>query len=304
MSQCAQPARNQSAYRAAKNRPPVRVTDAVTNEETDLIEGLPFRPVEDPVRINTSQATTEPLAANTVRDLRQDEYQPYTERRLPGAAIAVEAPISRFESDDECEDTERDNNASRAATCRDETTPSDPELEARIAKASRRYAPFSSQESYDLAHHIVQYDMSVTETNDMLKAKWIRPEALQDFRSSYTLRRLIARMPDSLGWNSWHKGDTGIPKTLEHGSGTVTFWYRNVLRIARFLVNQPAFSQYMRWEPVKIHNQHGVRVYRDMETANWWWAEQVCRERNISMRRKLTIPDRKMFFVLEEQFFH
>lgn len=213
----------------------------------------------------------------------RDEYEPFVQETLAGAGAVTSDGTEYFASDEETHPGAPPG-APLAAPVPQENRPGPATASTRTNSGVDIFYPFRDEDSYELARFIVESDLTVEATDRLLKAKFLREEATQDFRSSHTLRKLISRMPDGLGWDSWYQGDTGVPATENNeaddgsavdGAATVKFWFRNILRVARFLVNQPAFAQYMRWEPVKIYNRHKTRVYRDVNSGKWWWQQQV-----------------------------
>jgi hypothetical protein len=52
---------------------------------------------------------------------------------------------------------------------------------------------------------------------------------------------------------------------------------RNIIKVVRELIGNPAFQEYMQYAPEKqwTTEEKLVRVFSDMWTADWWWRMQV-----------------------------
>lgn len=149
-----------------------------------------------------------------------------------------------------------------------------PDEAAAYAQLDPRWAPFSCEQSYNMAKLIVDCDMPHKQVDILLRGNCgVSDTVLQDFKSQHLLRRKLDLMPDGLGWSSWHQKQT----TIDFGKGeieTVAFWMRNPLRVARYLISQPAYVRHLRFAP-RFLSVDGMRVYRDMDTADWWYEQQV-----------------------------
>ena len=53
------------------------------------------------------------------------------------------------------------------------------------------------------------------------------------------------------------------------------FRYRNILQYIQYLLRQRAFVKHILWESIKVFNKDKERIYSEMNTATWWWDQQV-----------------------------
>lgn len=64
-------------------------------------------------------------------------------------------------------------------------------------------------------------------------------------------------------------GPNGEPLTEE-----LELWRRDPVDCCRELMGNPAFEDFMAYEPVRM-TRDGVRYYGEMNTSDWWWNAQV-----------------------------
>ena len=50
---------------------------------------------------------------------------------------------------------------------------------------------------------------------------------------------------------------------------------QNVLSCIEFLMGHPGFQHNQTYEPCRVYNQNGDRVYNEMHTGDWWWKQQM-----------------------------
>ena len=88
------------------------------------------------------------------------------------------------------------------------------------------------------------------------------------FRSSHTLYQKIDEMIIDPPWKNGFV-DFRLAKNTE-------FWYRDILKVLKYLLRRKSFQPHMSWAPVKQFDSQQERVYTEMNTASWWWNTQVC----------------------------
>jgi Plavaka transposase len=150
----------------------------------------------------------------------------------------------------------------------------------RCPELQGQWEPFESEGHYKLAEWLVENKISQSAIDALLKntSMALDPSLRSSFTSSYTLLQRIADMADGLGWESWQEAHT---KLKWHGddTNTVTFYHRDPIQCAKWLMAQRAFKEHMVYGPIKRfhHSANGklVRTYTEMNTADWWWETQV-----------------------------
>lgn len=197
------------------------------------------------------------------------------EFRHPTGGSEVTESIDDFDSDLEEDDPDGEsyhNGKPRMHRTRRGMTA---EEQSQYDNLDPRYAPFSCEESFNLAEWIIAQNLPQRAVDKLLRDNHgVSAKVTEDFSSYHTLRRKLDMMPDGLGWSTWHRKGTGMSWSHLH-SEEITFWMRNPLRVARFLVSQPAYRKYLKYCPYTLTNPDGTRVYRDMDSAEWWWEQQV-----------------------------
>jgi hypothetical protein len=87
------------------------------------------------------------------------------------------------------------------------------------------------------------------------------------FKSGNRLYSLVGHMAHGLP--AWHR------EVVSTEVDQRTFWYRDVLETARYLLAQPAYRHHLVYAPVQEFDKSGSRVYSEMNTADWWWETQM-----------------------------
>lgn len=91
---------------------------------------------------------------------------------------------------------------------------------------------------------------------------------LFSFRSAHTLYKNIDNMIVDPPWMNGFV-DFRLAKNTE-------FWYRDILKVLKFLLRRKSLGRHMFWAPVRQFDTQHERVYSEMNTASWWWDTQVC----------------------------
>jgi hypothetical protein len=135
--------------------------------------------------------------------------------------------------------------------------------------------PFLNSWDYNLAKFLIATaDSKASHIDAFFKSDLGLDASIpRSFKSSHTLRRQIDLMPDGLGWESWMKYTT-TKGWSESNSEPITYYCRNPVEIAEWLLAQPCHRKDMVYGPVREYVD-GQRVYSEMHTADWWWEMQV-----------------------------
>ena len=132
------------------------------------------------------------------------------------------------------------------------------------------YAPFSHSINYRLASHFSAAKTPKSKIDHFFKnniLKDLNPTLKVQFRSAYTLYKLVDSAANEPGWRT---GKVNYP--LQQG---VEFQYRNIISGVEYLLRQVAHASHMLWRPHPKYNNEGDRVYNEMNTATWWEDNQV-----------------------------
>ena len=132
--------------------------------------------------------------------------------------------------------------------------------------------PFHTARDYKLARFLVLSKVPKTQINDffrddILSSAIVHGKKDISFQSGHTLYKQTSRMTQDPEWDSGQVEFCLYPKS--------EFRFRSILRCIQYLLRQRAFVNNMLWAPIKVFNNKGERVYSGMNTASWWWEEQV-----------------------------
>ncbi|KAG8921123.1 hypothetical protein FRC01_000398, partial [Tulasnella sp. 417] len=79
----------------------------------------------------------------------------------------------------------------------------------------------------------------------------------------------------------WERSEITVTGDLvDEGGKPLTedleIWRRDAVELVKELIGNPAFSDHLRYEPVKVCNQKtGKRVFNEAWTGDWWWNVQT-----------------------------
>ncbi|KAJ7576496.1 hypothetical protein C8J56DRAFT_1007498 [Mycena floridula] len=147
----------------------------------------------------------------------------------------------------------------------------------QIAKGLDPWAPFDSQDDWELARFIMKSGLSQAKIDEFLKLKLISEGA----KPSYHNKRAFLQKIDSLnlgpGWKcemfdtdgeNRRLDDEGIPMTEE-----IEFWCRDPAECVKELLGNPAFKDHMRYAPEQQYMDEKCtnRAYSESWTGEWWW---------------------------------
>jgi len=152
------------------------------------------------------------------------------------------------------------------------------------------HAPFRHLIDYQLARFFSSAKTSQGNIDKFFKdgiLKGLNPTHDVQFRSAYTMYKLVDAAADE---PAWHSGIVNYP--LLKG---VRFRYRNIISAVKYLLRQKAYEAAMVWGPHKEYDKGGNRVYGEIHTATWWEENQVSALRRPASDCQLTMVDRQRF---------
>ena len=105
---------------------------------------------------------------------------------------------------------------------------------------------------------------------------------LKDDVGFSSLREFYSRFEElsqlQVPWQSTSiKDDIELKKDIE-------YFHRDSLAMLQEILDNPDIASSCVWAPLRQFNGDGQRVYTDMNTADWWWNNQVFP--NIDLRSK------------------
>jgi hypothetical protein len=88
---------------------------------------------------------------------------------------------------------------------------------------------------------------------------------IESFQSATELWALLESIDFGLGAESW----------LEDSSQTFdTLYYQDIFRCIKFLLTHILFAMHLDFQPVRLADSEGCRIYSEMNTGDWWWDSQ------------------------------
>jgi len=130
------------------------------------------------------------------------------------------------------------------------------------------WSPFSSENNFNLASWFVRSKVAKSQI-DAYFAEGLGSTDSRSFRSAYTLRQLLDIRDPFREYLVWAEA------SIDDGRHATTFYNRNIIDCARYLIHHVAYSSDMVYIPIREYDSSGERLYSEMHTADWWWHMQV-----------------------------
>jgi hypothetical protein len=140
---------------------------------------------------------------------------------------------------------------------------------------SRQWEPFDSEADFMLAQYMVDFGITDGAMDHLLKTVLPSLGVHHAVRSVHAVKKRIDQMQDGLGHQSWRRNTTTLQWNDAHPA-PIEFYSRDILRCARWLLQQPAYEDDLVYAPERHFNDAGSRIYGAMHTGDWWWEQQVC----------------------------
>jgi hypothetical protein len=121
-----------------------------------------------------------------------------------------------------------------------------------------------NQQDYELAKWFIDNGISKSAIEDYLK-RGLDNDMCQSFQTADDCWALIERSPFGLGPSSWH--------SIEFDGKQL--YTRNIFECIRLLLAHLPFQEHMEYEPVKLFDSEGKRIFNEISTGDWWWDTQV-----------------------------
>lgn len=135
------------------------------------------------------------------------------------------------------------------------------------------WQPFASAAEFKLARFFLESNTPKSSIDDYFNNGLCHVEAENmSFTTGESFYKALNRMHG--GAPSWQDGEIEIVENIKPSS-TTSFYYRNVVDCAHYLLRQPCYTEDMIFAPVREYDGDGHRMFSEMHTASWWWDTQV-----------------------------
>jgi len=88
---------------------------------------------------------------------------------------------------------------------------------------------------------------------------------MESFQSADALWKLLSELDFGLGDDSWIEDDSHILGTLV---------YRDIFKCIQFHLAHIPLQAHLNFDPVRLADSGGRRIYSEMNTGDWWWNTQ------------------------------
>ena len=136
------------------------------------------------------------------------------------------------------------------------------------------YYPFASQEEFCYVQCGIKKKGMKTYYDDVLREKNTGLH-FPNFKNGDGVKKLVAAMPDDKALGEWERHTLLDMRWNSDHPQPIKYWSRNIIKGMRWLLRQPAYAEYLTYAPQRSFSSEGKRLYGEMNTADWWWNEQV-----------------------------
>ncbi|PPQ77052.1 hypothetical protein CVT24_009600 [Panaeolus cyanescens] len=141
-------------------------------------------------------------------------------------------------------------------------------LAGSTTSEDKRWAPFTSKTDWDVAYWAKRRGPGSTAFTDLLALEGVQEKLGLSYRTSDELNKIIDQKLPARPEFERHE--------VVMGGESITFYSRNVVDCLRSLWADPDFADDLLVEPEKQYadDESTIRVYHEMNTADWWWKTQ------------------------------
>ena len=136
------------------------------------------------------------------------------------------------------------------------------------------YYPFVSREEFCYVQCGIKKKGMKTYYDDVLKEKNTGLH-YPNFRNGDGVKKLVAAMPDDKALGEWESHTLLDMRWNYDHPQPIKYWSRDIIKAMRWLLRQPAYAKHLVYAPQRNFSSEGKRLYSEMNTAEWWWNEQV-----------------------------
>ena len=149
--------------------------------------------------------------------------------------------------------------------------PTEAEDHAQTGKC-HPFGPFYDEEIYQWCEYAITHKMTASLIEKLLKTNC---EMKEKFKTHLPLRYVFMKKFDEMITNERLGSNVFQKSELHFGGEAHSFWHRDVVECAQWLLRQPCYRDHLFFSPVRSYNSSGSRVYGEMNTGDWWWDKQV-----------------------------
>jgi hypothetical protein len=118
------------------------------------------------------------------------------------------------------------------------------------------WAPFDSETDFLLARYMVDFGISKTAIDHLLKTLMPALGVHHAVHSVYAVKQCVDRMRDGLNHESW-SWETVTLQWNEAHPEDIAYYSRDILQCARWLLRQPACKDHLTYAPERHFNDDG-----------------------------------------------
>jgi hypothetical protein len=132
---------------------------------------------------------------------------------------------------------------------------------------------FGNEKVYNLAKWLIKHNIPVIAIQELLSNDMpFMEEVLQHIPSNYILREKVSRMSETIV--DWSKVTTEHRWCDDQNTEPIAYYARDIIPCIKGLLGQPQFKNHQQFAPQHKY-ENDQRIYTDINTADWWWEQQV-----------------------------
>ncbi|KAG8943330.1 hypothetical protein FRC03_002563 [Tulasnella sp. 419] len=137
------------------------------------------------------------------------------------------------------------------------------------------WAPFSSQDEWQLSRWLMRSGTSQEMIDEFLKLNIIRTKLEPSFKNKYEFLQRIDQLPTGPHFKSKTFSITGDLRNAKGQLMTemVEMYYRDPVEVVEDLISRPSLWDHLTYSPMKIYTSPArqTHIYKDMSSGDWWY---------------------------------
>ena len=140
------------------------------------------------------------------------------------------------------------------------------------SKHQNSFYPFNDQLDYALAHYFAESEITKGNVNKFLSNLLMTPLTKKlSYKNADEWMEKLSEIPWGIPEDKWIEHKYNVESGVSGIAGQeIAIQSRNVLSCIKFLMGHPGFQHNQTYEPCRVYNQNGDRVYNEMHTGDWW----------------------------------